>query len=253
MDGRRCTEIVQCEDKSANKCGRDGPYFILAKGIPVCLDVAISFLFNRLIAKLKRSLAHIETKSNPPAQAIELEQRSDKEIWDLFRSGHEGAFVHIYRKYVQDLFKYGIRFCQDRETVKDCVHDLYLDLRKSKKLKETDAIKPYLYAALRLKILGVFKKVKDRSTKQASMDLIHQFRFEVSFETKLINSQIEKEKKEKLGKALSKLTSRENELLHYFYVENFTYLEIAGIMNFNHVKSARNIIYKTIKKLRRLM
>ncbi|MCG8307662.1 MAG: RNA polymerase sigma factor [Cytophagales bacterium] len=201
---------------------------------------------------MKAALTYKKVHDAPQAAVIDLKQKSDTEIWDLFRQGHEGAFIFIYLKYIQDLHRYGLRFCQDREIIKDCIQELFLDLRRSKNLKSTDAIKPYLFAAMRLKVLGILKK-NQRISEIISTGARHEFNFEVSHETKIINSQIEKEQKEKLRLALSKLTTREKELLHYFYVENFSYQQMAKIMRFSNVKSARNIIYKTMKKLRKLI
>jgi len=184
--------------------------------------------------------------------AFDLNQKDDKEIWELFKSGHEGAFVFIYRKYIQGLYQYGTRFCHDREIVKDSIQELFIDLRKSNKLKSTDSIKPYLYRALRLKVLGVLRKnQRINSINFASID--PQFNIEASFETKIINGQIKMESKRKLQQALSKLSNKQNEVLHYFYFEDFSYNQIAKIMAFSNVKSARNLIYKSIKKLRKVM
>lgn len=183
---------------------------------------------------------------------FDLNQKNDEEIWDLFRGGHEGAFVFIYRKYIQDLYQYGTRFCQNKELVKDCIQELFIDLRKSKNLKSTDCIKPYLFKALRLKVIGVLRKNQKISSMHAASSKF-QFNIEVSFETKIINSQIEEENKKMLHQALSGLSRKQNEILHYFYFEDFSYHQIAQIMGFRNVKSARNLIYKSIKKLRKLI
>ena len=138
----------------------------------------------------------------------------------------------------------------NHEIVKDCIQELFIDLRKSRNLKSTDCIKPYLFRALRLKVLGVWRKNQKINT---IINTGHEFKFdiEVSYETKIINGQLENEKKRKLKNAITTLNKRQNEALHYFYFENFSYSHIAKIMGFNNVKSARNLLYKTISKLRK--
>ncbi|MCG8308779.1 MAG: sigma-70 family RNA polymerase sigma factor [Cytophagales bacterium] len=197
---------------------------------------------------MKKEFAYSRERIEKEA-AFDLNQKSDKEVWDLFKKGHEGAFGFIYKTHIHDLYQYGIRFCRDGETVKDCIQELFIDLRKSKNLKSTDSIKPYLFKALRFKLLGVLKKSQKIPIIHA-LGSEYQFNIEVSFEAKIINSQIEEENKMKLQKALSRLSNKQNELLHYFYVEDFSYRQIADIMGFSNVKSARNLIYKSIKRLR---
>ena len=41
--------------------------------------------------------------------------------------------------------------------------------------------------------------------------------------------------------------------IYYLNYEDFSYEQMARIMGFSNVKSARNLIYKTIKKLRKIM
>lgn len=168
----------------------------------------------------------------------------------MFKEGHEGAFVFIYQKYLQDIFNYGNRFCHDRELIKDCIQELFIELRKSNNLANTDAIKPYLFKALRLKILGELRKNKGQANVIQNA-ASYKFDIELSIETKIINSQIDKEKKLKLKKALTILTKKQQELLHYFYIEGFSYLQITDIMGFNNIKSVRNLLYKSIKRIRK--
>lgn len=198
---------------------------------------------------MKPEIQHTDLKEEINA-SVDLNLKKDKEIWDLFRSGHEAAFVFIYRSNIQHLFHYGIRFCEDREIVKDCIQELFIDLRKSKNLKSTDCIKPYLFRALRFKVLGEIRK---NNKINSITNTVPEFKFdiEVSHETKIINGQLEGEKLRKLERAISKLDNRQNEALHYFYFEGFSYSQIAKIMGFNNVKSARNLIYKAINKLRK--
>jgi len=183
------------------------------------------------------------------SQEMNLHQMDDEKIWLLFTSGHEGAFALIYEKYVQLLYNYGIRFYGDREIIKDCIQELFIDLRVRSKFNKVVRIKPYLYGALRKKIFSVLRKNKiSNSIIDSYMDV--QFDVEISHEHKLINSLYDTELKEKLRKAISKLNNNQKEILHYFYYEDYTYQEIAAIMNFRHVRSVRNLIYKVIKQLR---
>lgn len=50
---------------------------------------------------------------------------------------------------------------------------------------------------------------------------------------------------------MSKLTTRQKEAVLYFYYEGLSYQEIADIMGFQNVKSARKLIYRAIDALRK--
>src|SRR5690606_14004714 len=74
-------------------------------------------------------------------------------LWKAFRGGDEVAFSEIARKYYRSLFGYGIKFSSDREFVKDCIQDLFMELwSKRESIGDTDFVKFYLFKSLRRKI-----------------------------------------------------------------------------------------------------
>ncbi|MEN7548489.1 sigma-70 family RNA polymerase sigma factor [Rapidithrix thailandica] len=180
-----------------------------------------------------------------------LQGKTDLEIWRQFKKGNEGAFNYIYQTYFSELFRYGHRFTQDRELIKDAIQDLFIELRKSStNLADTDSIKFYLYKSLRWKIQLYSKKnAKFLLVQEPSED----WHFDIVFshEVQLINRQISEERIQHLQKALQTLPKRQKEALYYFYYESMTYEEVAGIMDLDHVKSARNLIYKSLKTLKK--
>ncbi len=178
-----------------------------------------------------------------------FESMEDKEIWSSFKKGHEGAFNFIYRKYFPILFRYGHGFTRDREIVKDCIQDLFIELRQSgKNLSDTTSIKYYLYRSIRYKILHYLKKNSPFSFTRVTGQW--SFEFEVSHETKMIQEQLDQEQKEKLERVLKKLTKRQKEAVVYFFYEGFSYQQISSIMRMRNVKSARNLIYRALKKMK---
>ena len=51
-----------------------------------------------------------------------------QEVWSRFRSGDQDAFSEIYQKFIDALFAYGCKMTRDRELVKDCIQDIFIDL-----------------------------------------------------------------------------------------------------------------------------
>src|SRR5882762_8653987 len=77
----------------------------------------------------------------------------DSELWDLFRDGDEVAYTRLIKKYSKPLFNYGYRICQDRDFLKDCIQDVFLELwNRRLRINSTPAVKWYLFKAVRLRI-----------------------------------------------------------------------------------------------------
>lgn len=66
----------------------------------------------------------------------------------------EQAYTSMINSYADAMFRYGSRFVPDKNFVSDCIQDVFVDLWDSRvKLKEVQ-LKPYLFKALRRRILG---------------------------------------------------------------------------------------------------
>lgn len=193
-----------------------------------------------------------ESQSSLPGQTSPGKEayftgKPDSEIWRMFRTGHEGAFRYIYDTYLDLLFHYGSHMTFDREMIKDCIHDLFIELRQGKKIADTDSIKFYLLKAFRWKLQRTInRKQKLFFVREMPVSV----EIEASFEAKLIDSQVDQETRESLNKALGSLSGRQKEALYYFYYHDLNYQQVASMMNFSNIKSARNLIYKSIDTLK---
>jgi len=77
------------------------------------------------------------------------ESKSDVDIWNAFNKGDEIAFNYIYRMYVTVLFKYGCQMSRDHNHIQDCIHNIFIDLRRKRgQLNEVQSIKAYLFKIL---------------------------------------------------------------------------------------------------------
>lgn len=178
----------------------------------------------------------------------------DLEVWKNFKEGDESAFIRIYKEHTQPLFNYGCQFSGgDRELIKDCLQDFFLDLRRRREhLSDTDNIRFYLMKAFRRRL--VHDCEKQRKEKVKSDELISaMFEVELSHELKLIERQIEDQQIFRLNEALGKLPAREREAIFYFYYENLSYQQIAELLQMDHVSSARRIIYRALAKMREII
>ena len=175
---------------------------------------------------------------------------SEKELWNKLRSGDQSALEEIYRCYFKELFSYGKKFSSDISTIEDCIQDLFIDLwNKHASLGETNAIKPYLYVAVRRKILAEIKKVRkttDEELKESHFDA------ELNIEHILIAKERSEEDKAMLKDAFEQLSDRQKEILYLKYYAQMDYESISEVMDMNY-QSARNLVSRAISKLSKLL
>lgn len=172
----------------------------------------------------------------------------DAEIWHEFKAGNEGAFNHIYRTYFQEIYQYGHQFTSDSGLIKDLLQDLLIDIRKNRnKLGEAPSIKFYLFKAFRRKVFRYLKQ--NRLVYFSKIEFFSNIVIESSHEVKLLESQLDSEKRKALEVALLNLSKRQRECIYYYFYQSMSYGEVASIMGLNNVKSARNLIYKSIDAL----
>ena len=176
----------------------------------------------------------------------EYQVNSDTNLWNDFIKGDEDAFRLIYNNYVQLLFNFGCNFTHDKDLVKDCIHDVFIDLSKYRsKLGPTDNIKLYLFKSLKHGIVRSLNKGKLLST-------IDNENIPFNYPDLTDNKQIEDESEERhhhLETALATLTSRQKEAIFLKFVSGLSYEELSSVMKLNY-QSARNLVFRGFEKLR---
>jgi len=185
-------------------------------------------------------------KKNP---FIQKEIKDDDNLWRRFKEGSDQAFYLLYDQYADNLYKYGCHFSRDKSFIKDCIHDLFLDLYKyRKKLTETDSVQFYLFRSLRRIIhkeqVKVIPIVYDEMISSPNDNA------GISCEDSIIALETEAENHWALGDAMKTLTNRQREGLALKFEHGHTYPEIAEIMDIS-VESARTMIYRALKELRK--
>ncbi|QDH79823.1 sigma-70 family RNA polymerase sigma factor [Echinicola soli] len=198
------------------------------------------------------SASSLRSEDHNQAMVI-FTDKPDSEVWRAFKKGDEPAFNYIYRKFVPVLFNYGYQVCKDDGMVKDCIQGLFMDLRRKRsRLAEVRSIKGYLFTIFYRELVRQLKSKQNQVFEPIdSNEGI--FPIEVSHETKLISKEWDDEIKAALYKALNKLPSRQRQALLLLYRENLSYEEIAQVMEFKEVKTARTLVYRAISSMKSLL
>ena len=180
--------------------------------------------------------------------AVRKYETSDLQLWHEFKGGSEPAFSSIYETYVDQLYRYGLKLVRDKELVKDCIQDLFIEIWDTKhKLGMVKSIRSYLFKSIRRKILSqVIRKRKlsgdikesiavQRSTPSSEITLIEKQRFDLE--------------QSKLRIVLQKLNSKQREVIHLKFYGRLSYDDISEIMSLDK-KAIYNLMAHTIKLLK---
>lgn len=175
---------------------------------------------------------------------------SDSLLWQQFREGSEEAFLKIYNANVRLLFNYGMKFDSDRDLIQDCLQDFFLYLREKRTcLGATTSIKFYLMRSFKRRLFVYLNKEAKQNKRTADITEFHLELTDCNIE-ELIDGEDLGEAVSKMNKALKQLSVKEREAIFYYYYEDLSYQEIADLLEFAHVSSARRIIYIALDNLR---
>jgi len=179
--------------------------------------------------------------------AEEIHITSDSLLWDSFIKGDQSAFRAIYNNNVRQLFSYGCNFTEDSGLVKDCIHDVFVDLFKYRShLSPTGNIRLYLFKALNHCIVrNLSKRNKTNLLKTGDMP----FLYTGSYEEEWIDNELFSSRARQVEKALSCLTNRQKEAIYLKFVSELSYEEISQVLDMNN-QSVRNLVYRGLEKIR---
>lgn len=176
--------------------------------------------------------------------------KPDKKIWDDFRKGENYALSHIYFQHVQMLYRYGKKFSNDDELIKDTIQDLFFDLiRTRKNLSETDNIGFYLMASFRRKLA---KSINKKIPLEYSGDQELTAEIVYSAEHDLIGREELSQREKAVKKALAELSPKQREILYYKFTCNFDYDQICEIMKLQY-DSARKQVSRALKAMKEIL
>jgi len=175
----------------------------------------------------------------------------DTSLWQSFKAGDKDSFKIIYFKYYQNLYEYGIRITDDKEQLKDIIHDLFVKLWKNKSnLGDVTALRSYLLVSLRGAIYNNFQKISRKPVTEINEN--SPFELVFSVETDYINKETKSVQNQKLADALNLLSPRQKEVIYLRYLEELDYSEIAEMMNIT-IKALYKLSARGLDALRQIL
>ncbi|MEQ8562106.1 MAG: sigma-70 family RNA polymerase sigma factor, partial [Cytophagales bacterium] len=158
-----------------------------------------------------------------------LDSLDDKDVWKLFKNGHEGAFKYIYDQNFHSLYTYGYNLCHNKELVKDCIKTIFVQLRNGGGDKEVLSIKYYLLKTLKWRIWTSLRKGR-RLSFLNNMEEMELFLVQESHEQIIILEESIEEKRHFLKSSINQLPKKQRKALYFFYYEDLSYKEVAQLM-----------------------
>ncbi len=169
--------------------------------------------------------------------------------WNALLNGEHSSLEELYNQHYIGLLNYGIKLTHQREAVRDCIFQLFLNLWDGhKKLPAVTNVRSYLITCLHRALLTQEKKRRPGPVNATSWEQIYPDK-EFSYEEHLVQTQQNQEIKTKLMLAFDKLSAREKELLRLKFFEDWDYDEIARHCNISK-RTAYNIVHAALKALR---
>lgn len=172
-------------------------------------------------------------------------------IWENFLDGEKEAFAKVYNLFVNDLYRYGTKLCNNESFVKDAIQEVFLDLylKRQKNKTKPEHLKYYLLLALKRNLV---KKIKNnRRTDGQAVENELLFEPDYCIEQLIIEQEEDNERKKRVLHALNQLPPKQKEAVYLRFNESMTYTEIASLLNIS-VESVRKQVYRALKTVREI-
>lgn len=175
----------------------------------------------------------------------------DLALWDLLIKGDQKALEILYQKYYSLLLNYGLKCNPNKELIKDCIQDLFVNLFQNNSIKTANiTVRSYLLKALRNNLIYKLSSQKEEYSLDDSVFYIPEN--EDLFEQLFPKNDQDVLLARRLMDAMSQLTPNQKSVLYLRYVKELSYKEIADIMDMN-VQSSMNLANRALTKLRSLI
>jgi len=185
-----------------------------------------------------------------------VKDSGDKDYWRLvwlrFKDGDKEAFAIFYNQHIDGLYQYGLKFCNDEDTIKDAIQEVFLDLylKREKNTSGPENLKYYLLLALKRNLIK--KLQSNRRINQGEISTSNHAEPEFSIEYLLIEKEQEEEIRNKLAHALNQLPDKQKEAVYLRFNEALDYPEIAIILGIT-IESVRKQVYRALKTVREIL
>ncbi|WP_020598924.1 RNA polymerase sigma factor [Spirosoma panaciterrae] len=169
------------------------------------------------------------------------------QLWLRFKAGDGQAFNQLIQKRYRVLFTYATRFTQDRELIKDCLQELFLELwYRRTNLVDTSYVTIYLIKALRNNLFRLLKKETGREMLLDDWEATGAFLTDGrTHENDLIIDEFCSEKEVRLRQLIDQLPARQQEVIFLKFYKGLSNETIAQMMDVER-QTVANFLYRAL-------
>jgi RNA polymerase sigma factor (sigma-70 family) len=173
------------------------------------------------------------------------------QLWVRFKADDENAFYQLVEARYRLLFNYATRFTKDRDLIKDCVQDLFLELwNRRKAIVETPYVTIYLIKALRNNLLRKLRRETGwRSTTEEGIEAEFMLTDDLTAENEWIAGETLINTEQSLRRAVAQLPKRQQEVVLLKFYEGLSNDDIAQVMEIEK-QTVANFLYRAMNQLR---
>ncbi|MBD2752484.1 RNA polymerase sigma factor [Spirosoma validum] len=183
--------------------------------------------------------------------SIPADEQTMAQLWARFRADDEKAFDQLVEARYRVLFNYATRFTKDRDLIKDCIQDLFLELwNRRKAIVDTPYVTIYLIKALRNNLLRKLRRERDWALavkEDPENDIYHID--ELTAEVTWIAGETQLSTEQNLREAVSHLPKRQQEVVFLKFYEGLSNDDIAQVMDVEK-QTVANFLYRAMTQLR---
>lgn len=159
------------------------------------------------------------------------------------------ALASLMQSSYADLFHWGTRLHPDREFVKDCIQEMFVNLwNVQKTARPVENVRAYLLVILKTRIL---RELANKHTAyQSTISDDYAFSVEFAADIQLIDEENEIYQIRKLEQVVNHLPSRQKELIYLRFYQNLSFEQIENVMHLGR-QSVYNLMQKSLNNLRK--
>lgn len=185
-------------------------------------------------------------------QQSDYSYENDNTLCGLAAQGDMAAVEALYRRHYSLMLNYGLKYCDDRELVEDCIQDLFMKLcDRPQAFSDVTYVRAYLLMALRNMLFDRLAGGADRVSLDelpfASLDID---RF-IEFENEGCTDE-ETRVRRRLVRILRHLSGRQRMVLYLHYYHGLSHKELAVMMKMEP-QSSMNLLSRALTKIRRML
>jgi len=171
-------------------------------------------------------------------------------LWNQFRKDDDLSFARLYQCYVQLLYNYCTQFTVDKALIKDCIHDLFVELWQHRHtLGDTTSVRYYLMASIKRKLVRHLNALQ-KNTSSEEIPLEYHHLYTNSAESGVIAHEEYMQTTTSLNNALEKLPRRQREAIFLKFYVNMTNEEISSFMKIN-IQSVYNLVFGALSTMKK--